>query len=129
MSGKRTIDERIEAHREEKRQIEARIKKLMQEQRTQKNKERTHRLCKRGGLIEKYLPDLIKLSDDQFQVFINKCLLSNFTMKALSELSAPNGSVDIGIDNATKQNDNNPVIKTTATAEVTHIAKSSDTAA
>ena len=129
MSGKRTIEERIEARLEEKRQLEAQIKKLLQEQRAQKNKDRTHRLCKRGGLVEKYLPDMVKLTDDQFQVFINKCLLSNFTMKTLSELVAANDNFDANTDIGTQQDNNDPIAKTAITEEITNPVKSSDTAA
>jgi len=129
MANKRTIEERIEARREEKRQLEAQIKKLLQEQRAQKNKDRTHRLCKRGGLVEKYLPDMVKLTDDQFQVFINKCLLSNFTMKTLSELVAANDNFDANTDIGTQQDNNDPIAKTAITEEITNPVKSSDTAA
>ena len=129
MAIKRTIEEKIEARLEEKRQLEAQIKKLLQEQRTQKNKERTHRLCKRGGLVEKYLPELIKLTDDQFQIFINKCLLSNFTTKTLSELVAANDGNDANIDTGIQQDNNNPVTNSATTLENTHLAKSSETAA
>ena len=129
MAIKRTIEEKIEARLEEKRQLEAQIKKLLQEQRTQKNKERTHRLCKRGGLVEKYLPELIELTDDQFQVFINKCLLSNFTMKTLSELVAANDSNNANIDTGNQQDNNATMTNSATTVENTHPVKSSETAA
>jgi len=129
MANKRTIEERIEARREEKRQLEAQIKKLLQEQRAQKNKDRTHRLCKRGGLVEKYLPELIELTDDQFQIFINKCLLSNFTMKTLSELVATNDNLDEKVDTTSINAGTDTATNSATTVENTHPTKSSDTAA
>ena len=129
MSSKRKIEERIEAKLEEKRQLEAQIKQLLQQQRTQEQKDRTHRLCKRGGLVEKYLPDLIKLTDDQFQVFINKCLLSNFTMKTLSELVAANDGVNVEGEADNLKNNANSTLNTSTTVENMHIVKSSETAA
>jgi len=129
MSGKRTIEERIEARLEEKRQLEAQIKKLLQEQRTQKNKERTHRLCKRGGLVEKYLPELIELTDDQFQVFINKCLLSNYTMKTLSELVATNENLDDKDDSTNLDAGTDTAASSATSVENTHLTKSSESAA
>ena len=129
MASKRTLEERIEARREEKRQLEAQIKKLLQEQRTQKNKERTHRLCKRGGLVEKYLPDLTKLTDNQFQVFINKCLLSNYTMKTLSELVATNENLDDKDDSTNLDAGTDTAASSATSVENTHLTKSSESAA
>ena len=85
---RKTINERIEAAKLEKEQAEARIKKLLQEQKTQERKDRNHRLCKRGGLVEKLLPDLIKLSDEQFQIFVDKTLLTKHSKNILAELAS-----------------------------------------
>ena len=86
MSGKRTYAEQIEAAQLEIKQREERIKLLRQKERTQKNKDRTHRICKRGGYMESILPDLIKLTDEQFELFAKKCLLTGFTSKIITEL-------------------------------------------
>jgi hypothetical protein len=95
----KTFDERLEAARFDKEQAEARIKKLIQEQKSQERKERNHRLCKRGGLVEKLLPDLAKLTDEQFDTFVEKTLLSGYTAKVIKELlppepaAAPDGAI------------------------------------
>lgn len=86
MSSKKTIDQRIEAKQDEVRQLEAQIKQLIQQQRTQERKNRNHRLCKRGGLVEKLLPDLVNLSDEQFETFVDKVLLTNHTTRILAGL-------------------------------------------
>ena len=86
MSNRKTTAEKIEAAKIEKQQAEARIKKLLQEQKAQERKERNHRLCKRGGLVEKLLPDLARLTDEQFDTFVQKTLMSGFAEKILRGL-------------------------------------------
>ena len=129
MTSKRSIEERIEARLEEKRQLEAQIKQLMQQQRTQERKERTHRLCKRGGLVEKHLPDLIKLTDEQFQVFINKCLLTNFTMKTLSELVALNDNTETKSEMKSQHSNDDTASESVTTSEIIQSKKFPNTAA
>ena len=85
----KTIDERIEAAKIKKQQAEECIKKLLQEQRKQDRKDRTHRLCERGGKLESLLPELAKLNDEQFQSFVDKCLLTPHTRRVLTELVPP----------------------------------------
>ena len=89
MSTRKTTAEKIEAAKIEKQQAEARIKKLLQEQKSQERKDRNHRLCKRGGQVEKLLPDLIRLTDEQFDTFVQKTLLTGFAEKVLRGLVPP----------------------------------------
>ena len=89
MSNRKTLDERIAAAKEEATQKEARVKELLQQLKVQDRKDRNHRLCKRGGIVEKLLPDLIRLTDDQFDVFVQKTLLSGFAEKILRGLVPP----------------------------------------
>jgi NCAIR mutase (PurE)-related protein len=89
MSTRKTTSEKIEAAKIEKQQAEARIKKLLQEQKAEERKIRNHRLCKRGGLVEKLLPDLSRLTDEQFDTFVQKTLMSGFAEKILRGLVPP----------------------------------------
>ena len=89
MSTRKTLDERIEAAREEVKQKGARVKELLQQQKKQERKDRTRRLCERGGKVEKLLPDLARLTDDQFEIFVEKTLLSGFAEKVLRQLVPP----------------------------------------
>ena len=88
MSNRKTLDERIEAARVEKQQAEARIKGLLNQQKTQERKDRNHRLCKRGGQVEKLLPGLAELTEEQFETFVQKTLLTGFAEKVLRGLSS-----------------------------------------
>ena len=87
MSNRKTLDERIEAAKAEKQQAEARIKELLQQQKAQARKDRNHRLCKRGGQVEKLLPSLAELTEEQFETFVQKTLLTGFAEKILRGLA------------------------------------------
>jgi len=89
MSTRKTINEKIEAAKLEKEQMEARIKKLLQEQKAEERKARSHRFCKRGGFMEKLLPDLALLTDEQFETFFKNTTANNYGRKALAELIPP----------------------------------------
>lgn len=86
---KKTLAQKIEENQEEIRQKKALAKKLVQQQKAQDRKDRIHRRCKRGGLVEKLLPDLEKLTDEQFDVFVKRCLLTPHTRGILAGLVTP----------------------------------------
>jgi hypothetical protein len=86
MANRRTLDEQIELAQKELKQKEARIKELLGRQRSKEEKARTHRLCRRGGQVEKLLPKLAVITDEQFDVFVEKVLLSGYAGKILNEL-------------------------------------------
>ena len=89
MSGRKTLNEKLEAAKIEKQQAEARIKKLIQEQKAEERKARNHRFCKRGGYMEKLLPSLALLTDEQFESFFKNTTANNYGRKALAELVPP----------------------------------------
>ena len=89
MSGRKTLNEKLEAAKIEKQQAEARIKKLIQEQKAEERKARNHRFCKRGGYMEKLLPGLALLTDEQFVTFFKNTTANNYGCKVLAELVPP----------------------------------------
>jgi len=89
MSTRKTISEKIEAAKTEVEQKEARLKELLKQQKAQERKDRNHRLCERGGKVEGLLPSLAKLNDEQFEIFVQKTLLSGFAEKVLRQLLPP----------------------------------------
>ena len=129
MSNKRTIDERLEARREEKRQLEAKIQELLQEQRTHKKKERNHRIFKRGGYIEKYIPEIVSLSDEQFYTFVEKCLQSNFAKRTLSDLMASGDNSDDKVKSEALTTSNEIIHKSTLEADSDDEEETSEEAA
>jgi uncharacterized protein (UPF0335 family) len=119
----KTINEKIEAAQEEKRQLEAHIKQLLQQQKARERKDRNHRLCKRGGLVEKLLPDLANLTDEQFQTFVDKTLLTGFAGKILR------GLVPQKSEAAAKQNGNTDTAQGNGNAAAESVAAASTEAA
>ena len=68
----KTKIEKIAGIEEEIRQLENKRRQLVQAQKAQERKDRTKRLCKRMGLFESLLPESISLTDEQFQIFLEK---------------------------------------------------------
>jgi len=75
---RRTLEQQIESAKTKKEQNENRLKQLIQKQNEQNRKERNHRLCKRMGMLEEMLPELITLTDEQFQQFLKRTTANDF---------------------------------------------------
>jgi len=88
MTNRKTTTEKIQAERERKQQIDNEIKRLLQQERAEERKKRNHRICKRGGLLEKLLPDTIALTDEQFEQFLKKVMLNDQTRRTLERYTA-----------------------------------------
>ena len=106
MTTRKTTAERIEAAKIEKAQADARIKILLQQQKKEERKARNHRLCERGGIVEKLLPDLVRLDKEQFDTFVQKTLLSGYAEKVLRGLVKSEQSED-----ETSKDGENPTAK------------------
>jgi hypothetical protein len=86
---RRTLDQQLDLALADREKMEERIKDLRSRQRTRDDKARTHRLCKRGGTIEKLHPRLAKLDDEQFDMFVELVLKTDHTKGVLDEISPP----------------------------------------
>ena len=84
--------EKISSIEEEIQQLENRRRQLLQEQKAQERKDRTKRLCKRMGLFESMLPDTISLTDEQFQIFLDKTVATEQSRRLLDGLTAQNAA-------------------------------------
>jgi hypothetical protein len=71
---------------EEIRQLTERKKLLRQQHNKEERTARTKRLCQRMGLIESMLPDTITLTDEQFQLFLEKTVLTDSSRRILTEI-------------------------------------------
>jgi len=99
----KTLNDKIEAAKAEIKQKEAQIKQLVQQQKERERKDRTHRFCTRGGIMERLLPDLAIITDEQFKTFVEKTMQSNYAVKILREFAPqtteptdePNGNTDV----------------------------------
>ena len=88
MSTRRTLEQRIESAQKKKEQSENALNLLLQEQKEKDKAARTHRLCKRMGLLESMLPDTILLTDELFEQFLKRTTANDFGRKTLSEFVA-----------------------------------------
>jgi len=86
---RKTTSEKITNVKEQIEQLQKQEKLLLQKQKKEERTARTHRLCKRGGLMEKLLPDLIRLTEAQFETFVDEVLLTNHTTRVLAKLAPP----------------------------------------
>ena len=91
MSTKKTLNEQIESAQNEIRQRENRLKELLQKQKAQERKERTHRLCERGGYLESILPESVSLTAEQFKTFLYKTILTDYARRTLADLTEQDG--------------------------------------
>ena len=89
----KTKIEKIASIEDEIKQLENKKKRLIQEQKEQERKDRTHRLCKRMGLFEKLLPDTIPLTEEQFQTFLEQTVLTEHSRRILDGLTAQNAAI------------------------------------
>jgi len=63
-------------------------KLLLQAAKEEEKKNRTHRLCKRGGLLESLLPETLELNDNQFRNFLEMTMLTDYTRSRLTDARA-----------------------------------------
>ena len=120
----KTRVEKIDGIDEEIARLRKRQTLLRQQQNRQDRKDRAHRLCRRGGLVEKFLPDLARLTDEQFDTFVEKVLLTSHTRRVLAELAPPlpePTAEQKPVDTAAQPN-TSPAPKPTVTAERTNAA-------
>ena len=114
----KTKIEKIASIEEEIKQLENKKKRLIQEQKEQERKDRTNRLCKRMGLFEKLLPDTIPLTEEQFQTFLEKTVLTEHSRRILDELTAQNAATAPAQGVGTVAQGNTlPTVKTAHTAQ------------
>ena len=83
----KTKAEKIAAIELQMTQLENQRKKLIQEKKQQERKDRTKRLCKRMGLFENMLPESISLTDEQFQIFLEKTVATEQSRRILDGLT------------------------------------------
>jgi len=88
----KTTAEKIASKREQIQQLQNEEKLLIQKQKEQDRKDRTKRLCQRHGLLEKFMPDLAAITDEQFETFIRKGINTSYGQKILAEIAGDTGA-------------------------------------
>jgi len=72
---------------------EAQIVEIRNRQRQERQKQskeertaRTRRLCSRHGLLEKMLPEIVTVTDEQFQAFLEKAVANTYGRDILNKI-------------------------------------------
>ena len=84
--------EKIALKREQIRQFQNEEKQLIQKQKAEERKARTRRFCSRHGLLEKFMPDLAAITDEQYETFIRKGINTTYGQKILAEIVGSTGA-------------------------------------
>ena len=82
----KTVEEKIAIKDAKIQQLMNEKKAILQREKAKERKERNNRLCRRHGLLEKFMPDLISITDDQFEAFIRTGISTNHGRKRLGEI-------------------------------------------
>ena len=80
--------EKIASYEERIAQLENQRKQEIQKMKAEERKARTRRLCSRHGLLEKFMPDLATITDEQFEEFIKRGINTSYGQKILAEIVA-----------------------------------------
>jgi len=86
---KKTTDEKINNVDEQMRVLAEEKKALQRKKREEEQEEQKQRCHRRGVNVEKQLSDLAKLTDEQFDTFAKKVLLTEQTKRIISEILSP----------------------------------------
>jgi hypothetical protein len=84
--------QRIESIQTQIQELEKQQKQLLQRQKAAERKARTHRICKRGGEIEKLLPGIETLTEDEFRTFVKRVILTEDALRTLTDILANKAS-------------------------------------
>jgi hypothetical protein len=85
---KKTLTEKIENIQADIQQLKEREKTLLQRFKAEERRERTSRLCRRGGYLENKIPELKTMTEEQFYTFVEKTLLSGYAEKTIKGLQS-----------------------------------------
>ena len=88
MAERKNIAEQIAKAKEDIRQKENQLKQLQKLHTEKERKARNHRLCKWGGYLEKVLPEVVTLTDEQYYSFLEKTMLTDSARRLLAGLTS-----------------------------------------
>lgn len=88
------LNQEIEKTEAKLRRAQHREKMLEHQIKTLNRKERTHRLCTRGAMLESHLPHPEAISDGQVNTFLKILFHSSGTRQLMEKFFADNGKED-----------------------------------
>ena len=82
----KTTMEKIERNRAEQDKLKKKEKELIKQHKKAERDARTKRFCIRHGMMEKHMPDLIKLTDREFETFIARAINTTYGRETLAKI-------------------------------------------
>ena len=82
----KSYDEKIERLKESIRQDENQLKQLIQKQKEQDKKARTHRLVERGAILESLIDDAEMLTNEQIKTLLERTVGSSYGVKIIDSV-------------------------------------------
>jgi len=129
MAEKTKLQLQIEASAKKIQEELRRLKQLEKQQAERDRKARNHRLCKRHGFIEKMLPDIIDLTDEQYESFVNNHIANRHGIAALAKLTGHTAETATGAPTCVKHQNNGSIVNTSTSGSSGKSANSQATTA
>jgi hypothetical protein len=82
----KTAEEKIAEKNDKILKLQNEKKQIIQREKAKERRQRTSRLCRRHGLLEKFMPDLITITDAQFEAFVRTGINTSYENKRLGEI-------------------------------------------
>jgi hypothetical protein len=82
----KSAEERLAIRDEKIKQLQKQKQAIIKRENAKERKARTNRLCRRHGLLEKFMPNLITITDDQFEAFVRTGIVTSYGIKRLGEI-------------------------------------------
>jgi len=114
----KTYEEQIAERDAKILQYQNEKKRILQKQKSADRKARDNRLYRRHGLLEKFMPDLIEITDAQYEVFIKTGINTTYGRKRLGEIIAAGAEKAAAEVSETTDSDSTSVGTTTPFVEL-----------
>ena len=112
------LQQQIEASAKRIQDEQRRLKQLEKQQAERDRKDRNHRLCKRHGFIESILPDIINLTQEQFEAFVKNHIANKHGIAAIADFTAKNATSNPADTTGQSAQANTTTVDTTAKQSV-----------
>ena len=82
----KTAEEKLAEKNEKIKRLQKQKQAIISRENAKERKARNHRLCRRHGLLEKFIPRLITLTDAQFEAFIRTGIDTKYGRERIDEI-------------------------------------------
>ena len=82
----KTAEEKLAEKNEKIKRLQKQKQAIISRENAKERKARNHRLCRRHGLLEKFMPKLITLTDAQFEALIRTGINTTYGRERIDEI-------------------------------------------